>query len=172
MTKRTNDDDWQRRTMTTATTNNEDKQGQQWAMQFDCLLQNCKLTLEFLCRQYEFLHTFFCPAISKVPTPNYDVCRSLVTAKDHMAPDWCPHTLQASSTHAWEQCTWFLHPICIYLWSYLWSCITDKITRKMVHFVRHDLCTCGSPKCPLRLGITAWNFTHIFHTYIWAIWTS
>ena len=85
-----------------------------------------------------------------------------------MAPDWCPHTLQASSTHAWEQCTWFLHPICIYLW----SCTTDKITRKMVHFVRHDLCTCGSPKCPLRLGITAWNFTHIFHTYIWVIWQS
>jgi hypothetical protein len=51
------------RTMMTAMTNNEDKQGQQWAMQFACLRQNCKLTFKFLCRQYEFLHTFFCPAL-------------------------------------------------------------------------------------------------------------
>ena len=164
-TQRTNDDDRQRRAMTTATTNKEDKQQQQWAMQFECLWQNCKLTLEFLCRQYEFLHVFFCPAISKVPTPNHDVRHSLVTAKDCITPDWCPHTLQTSSTHAWEQCLHFLHPIHIYFW----SCITDKITRKMVHFVRHFLCSCGSPECPLRIGITPQYFTDIFQTCMWTI---
>jgi hypothetical protein len=125
-TQRTNDDDRQRRTMTMATTNNEDKQGQQWAMQFACLWQNCKLTLQFLCRQYEFLHEFFCPAISKVHTPNHDVRHSLVTAKDYITPDWCPHTLQGSSTHVWEQCPCFLHSICIHFG----RCITNKITRK------------------------------------------
>jgi hypothetical protein len=162
MTKRTNYDDERRQTMTTATTNDEDKQGQQWAMQFACLWQNCKLTFKFLCRQYEFLHTFFCPAISKVPTPNHDVCRSLVTAKDRITPDWCPYTLHASSTHVWKQCPYFLHPICIHFW----SCITDKNTRKMVHFVRHDLCSCGSPKNPLRLGIVSQYLTDIFQTFI------
>ncbi len=150
------------RTMMTATTNDEDKQGQQWAMQFACLWQNCKLTLKFLCRQYEFLHEFFCPAISKVPTLNHDVRRSLVTAKDYMTPDWCPHTLKGSSTHVWEQHTCFLHPICIHFW----SCITDKITRQTVYFIRHDLCSCCSPKSPFRLGIMSQYLTDIFQTFM------
>ena len=31
--------------------------------------------------------SFFCPAIFMVPTPNYDVRHSLVTAKDYITPD-------------------------------------------------------------------------------------
>ena len=95
-------------------------------MQFACLWQNCKQPLKFLCWQHEFLHTYFCPAISKVPTPNHDVLRSLATAKDYITPDWRFHTLQATSTHVWKQCPCFLHPICIHFG----CCITDKITRK------------------------------------------
>ena len=167
-------DEQQQLTMTTTNNDNKDEHrgkddDQQWAMTTattnNDLWQNFKLTLEFLCRQYVFLHVFFCPAISKVPTPNHDVCHSLVTAKDCITPDWCPHTVQTSSTHAWEQYLHFLHPIHIYFW----SCITDKITRKMVHFVRHFLCSCGSPECPLRIGITPQYFTDIFQTCMWTI---
>ena len=151
------------------TMNNDNGNNQQWR-QTMIKMRNAiglywKPLLKFLCMWYEFLHAFFCPAISKVPTPNHDVRRSLVTAKDYITPDWCHHTLQASSAHAWEQYPHFLQTIHIYFW----SCITDKITWKIVHFVRHYLCSCGSPECPLRLGIMSQYLRDIFQTCMWTI---
>ncbi len=117
------------------TTNDDNGDNQQWRQTMtkmrNAICLYWKPLLKFLCRWYEFLHAFFCPAISKVPTPNHDVWCSLVTAKDYITPDWCHHTLQASSAHALEQCPNFLHPTHIYFW----SCITDKITRKMAYFL-------------------------------------
>ncbi len=40
----------------------------------------------------------------------------------------------------------------------------------MVHFVRHDLCSCGSPKSPLRLGIMSQYLPEIFQTFMLTIW--
>jgi hypothetical protein len=40
----------------------------------------------------------------------------------------------------------------------------------MVHFVRHDLCSCGSPKSPLRLGIMSQYLPDIFQTFMLIIW--
>ena len=40
----------------------------------------------------------------------------------------------------------------------------------MVHFVRHDLCSCGSPKSPLRLGIMSQYLPDIFQTFMLTIW--
>ena len=96
------------------TTNNDNGNNQQWRQTMikmrNAICLYWKPLLKFLCRGYEFLHAFFCPTISKVPTPNHDVRRSLVTAKDCITPDWCHHTLQASSAHALEQFPTFYIP--------------------------------------------------------------
>ena len=39
----------------------------------------------------------------------------------------------------------------------------------MMHFVRHYLCSCGSPECPLKLGIMSQYLADIFQTCMWKI---
>ncbi len=40
----------------------------------------------------------------------------------------------------------------------------------MVHFIRHDLCSCGSPKSPFRLGIMSQYLPDIFQTFMLTNW--
>ena len=121
-TMNNNDWQWQRPTTTTkmnkeekwwqpTTTNNNEDDNQQWRPTWTKMSNKICLSLKEL--QANPLIPL-CPAIFKVPTPNHDVHHSLVTAQDYITPDWCPHTLQASFTHVWEQFPRFLHPICIH----------------------------------------------------------